>query len=126
MLSAGRRQAARPAHVAAVPDERLDERPATAEPVAEATRRPVTQSYVKVGFFVRPDQRAWLNEVAARAKLDGIDGLSASDVVRLALTRLQAEVGEGLVLTDELVAQAHAEVEQFPGRKNRGLPQRRP
>lgn len=132
MLNAGRRQASGQAHVAAVPDEPREpdapreETPVAAELLAEATRRPVAQSYVKAGFFIRPDQRAWLNEVAARAKLDGIDGLSASDVVRLALTRLQAEVGEGLVLTDELVAQAHAEAEQFPGRKNRGLPQRRP
>ena len=120
MLDAGKRQATRPDHVAAVPDE-----PVALEPAPEVTRRPVAQSYVKAGFFIRPDQRSWLNEVAARAKLDGIDGISGSDVVRLALARLQAEVGEGLLLTDELVVQAHTEVERFPGRKNRGLPQRR-
>jgi hypothetical protein len=118
MLQAGRKP--RPAHVAVVPEPPAAP-PESVVPVAE-TPKPL--AYVKTSVFVTPDQRTWLNEVVARAKLDGIDGISASDVVRLALARLRAETGETLVLTDELVRQAYDEVERFPGRKNRGLPAR--
>jgi len=120
MLQAGKRQAERPAHVAVVPEP-----PTSPEPVAEATRQPVAESYVKASCFLTPDQRTWLNTVVAQAKLDGIDGISASDLVRLALSRLHGEVAGGFDLTAALVDQAHAEAERFPGRKNRGLPTRR-
>jgi hypothetical protein len=126
MLTAGRR---RPAHVATVPD--------TAQPPqtedAEPTRRPVDQAqnppsaYVKVSAFVTPEQRVWINTVAAQTKLDGIEGISASDVVRLALSHLHADYGteDGTALLGLLIDQAHVEAEHFPGRKNRGLPKRR-
>jgi hypothetical protein len=115
MLSAGRRRPERPSLAAVAPE------PAP----KESTRRPVALSYVKASCFLTPDQRTWLNEVVARIKLDGLDGISASDVVRLGLARLHEEVGDGFDLTAALVDQAHAEAERFPGRKNRGLPIRR-
>lgn len=117
MLVAGRRGAG---HPAAVPNSE----PAPA-PVATSTTRPVAEFYVKASCFVTPEQRTWLNEVVGRAKLDCIDGISASDVVRLALARLHGEVGRGgFDLTAALIDQAHVEAERFPGRKNRGLPRR--
>lgn len=126
MLDAGKRSTGRaPTSVAAAPPPA----PASADdsaPAAQATRSLVAESYVKAGFFITPDQRSWLNKLAARAKLDGIDGISSSGVVRLALARLRSDVDDGLALTPELVAQAYEEAERFPGRKNRGLPARAP
>lgn len=138
MLQAGRHNEPRPTHVAAVP-EPADATPAPAEQATDDTatshlvdQAPPPLAYMKTSVFVRPDQRLWLNEVAARAKLDGIDGISASDVVRLALAQLRERVdrdGQGSDaqndLIDQLGAQAHEEAARFPGRKNRGLPQRR-
>lgn len=94
--------------------------------VAGAPAKPL--AYVKTSFFIRPGQRTWLNTVVARAKLDGLDGISASDVVRLALRKLEIQCTDGLdshVLFDQLIEQAHVEADLFPGRKNRGLPLRR-
>ncbi len=137
MLEAGRPKATQPARLtfateptASVPT------PPPEIPDAETTSRLVGQApaplaYVKTSVFLRPDQRLWLNAVAARAKLDGIDGISASDVVRLALSQLRERVdrdGEGDEVQNDLIgqlsAQAHEEAIRFPGRKNRGLPQR--
>jgi hypothetical protein len=89
-------------------------------PIREETRQPVAQ-YEKGGFFITPDQRRWVKDVVRAA---AIEGLSTSDVVRLALARLQADAGDDLDLTAELIDQAYREAEQFPGRKNRGLPPR--
>jgi hypothetical protein len=116
MLSAGRQ---RPAHVTAVPDT-----PAAPEPVASATRQPVAESYVKISAFITPDQRDWLDSLVTTARNQGIKALSGSDFVRLALGRLQAEGTDVANLVASAIDQAHADAERFPGRKNRGLPQR--
>ena len=51
-----------------------------------------------------------------------VDGLSVSDIVRLAVNRLSADVNAGLPLVDELTSQAYGEAETMAGRRNRGLP----
>jgi hypothetical protein len=118
MLSAGRERVSRPdpEPTASAPEQH----PIPA--VTEVTRRPVAQ-YEKISSFITPEQRQWLKDVVREA---GIDGLSGSDVVRLALARLQDDAASGeLSPTEELIEQAYREAEQFPGRKNRGLPPRR-
>jgi hypothetical protein len=66
-----------------------------------------------------PSQRRWLKDTT---KTLPVDGLSASDIVRLAVNRLQADVDAGLQLVEALTAQAHTEAETLAGRRNRGLP----
>ena len=88
-------------------------------PQAAATRGLVTQSYQRATFFLTPRQRRWLKDTAH----DLPAGLSASDIVRLAVSRLESAIEAGEVaLVDALVAQAHAEAATHPGRRNRGLP----
>jgi hypothetical protein len=88
---------------------------------ASATSPLVTQSYQRGTFFLTPGQRRWLKDMAH----DLPSGLSASDIVRLAVSRLRSQIEAGGVdLVDALVAQAHAEAETHPGRRNRGLPAR--
>jgi hypothetical protein len=55
-----------------------------------------------------------------RLSLKGFS-ITATDVIRLALTRLQEQLGEG-DLRAELIDHVLKEVEQYPGRANRGLP----
>jgi hypothetical protein len=82
----------------------------------------VTQSYEKAAFFLTADQRRWLRDTARNLS---VDGLSASDIVRLAISRLRDDIETGGVeLVDTLIAQAHAEAATHPGRRNRGLPRR--
>jgi hypothetical protein len=86
-----------------------------------STSRLVTQSYQRATFFLTAEQRQWLKDTAH----DLPAGLSASDIVRLAVSRLHTEIEAGGVgLVDALVAQAHAEATTHPGRRNRGLPAR--
>ena len=116
MLAAGRKQPDRPA----APEPAAQE--STVTPIDQPTSRPVALQYEKAGFFVTPNQRQWVDDTVHDLKLKGISG---SDVVRLALDQLRAAVADGtLDLGSELVEQAYREVEQFPGRKNRGMPPR--
>ena len=107
---------------------RTHRKPESAAPLANATvtRNPETQSpshrvterYQKISAFVTPDQRQWL-----KATTRGLpEGLSASDLVRLALDQLQAAADDGLPLVETLIARAHIDAERFVGRRNRGLP----
>jgi Arc/MetJ-type ribon-helix-helix transcriptional regulator len=59
---------------------------------------------------------------AAKAQLEGLT-VSASDVIRLALSRLQEQVSEKQ-LHKELTEHVLAEAELYPGRAKRGLPTR--
>ncbi len=95
------------------------ESPSSADTV---TSRLVVQSqtYQRVTVFLTPDQRKWLKD---SAKDLPVDGLSASDIVRLALMRLRSAVDGGdLKLVEALTKQAHEEAERLTGRRNRGLP----
>jgi hypothetical protein len=79
------------------------------------------QTYERATVFLTPDQRKWLKETARALP---VDGLSASDVVRLAVNRLRQDVDEGFALVEVLSAQAYEEAATHPGRRNRGLPPR--
>ena len=79
------------------------------------------QTYERATVFLTPDQRKWLKETARALP---VDGLSASDVVRLAVNRLRRDVDEGFALVEVLSAQAYEEAATHPGRRNRGLPPR--
>lgn len=69
--------------------------------------------------FLTADQRRWLKTTARTLP---VDGLSASDVVRLAVNRLRQDLDGGLGLVEALSLQAHQEAATHPGRRNRGLP----
>jgi len=88
---------------------------------SSASDRAVRATYAKVAVSLTPEQRRWLKTTPAA--LD-VEGLSSSDLVRLALTRLRSDIDDGLPLTDLLIEQAHAEAQELTGRRNRGLPSR--
>lgn len=77
-------------------------------------------TFVKVATFITPHQREWIKRLPFELRLDGV---SASDVVRLALRVLENQAQAGKVdLAAELREQAHRDAKHFPGRRNRGLP----
>jgi Arc/MetJ-type ribon-helix-helix transcriptional regulator len=84
--------------------------------------QPAAKAYHRTTVYLTDEQRQWLRRAAAKAQLQGLT-VSASDVIRLALSRLQKEVPEKQ-LHQELVAHVLAEAEQYPGRAKRGLPTR--
>jgi hypothetical protein len=77
-------------------------------------------TYQRATVFLTPAQRQWLKLTAKQLP----DGLSASDIVRLAVSRLSQDVTRGLDLVSSLTDQAHTDAEVFSGRRNRGLPPR--
>lgn len=87
---------------------------ATSSLVTEATGR-----YERLTVFLTPAQRQWLKRTGRQMP---VEGLSVSDIVRLAVNRLSADVNAGLPLVDELTSQAYGEAETMAGRRNRGLP----
>jgi len=87
---------------------------ATSSLVSEATGR-----YERLTVFLTPAQRQWLKRTGRQMP---VEGLSVSDIVRLAVNRLSADVNAGLPLVDELTSQAYGEAETMAGRRNRGLP----
>jgi hypothetical protein len=103
--------------VTLVPSRSIDE--ASSRQVDKSTSDLGSERYQKISAFVTPDQRGWLKSTLKELP---VEGLSGSDIVRLALERLRADVAGGLALLDELTNQAHAELERFSGRRNRGLP----
>ena len=86
---------------------------------SEPTSQPPA-TYQRVTVFLTPAQRQWLKLTAKQLP----DGLSASDIVRLAISRLTLDVTDGLDLVTNLTDQAHSDAEIFSGRRNRGLPPR--
>jgi hypothetical protein len=91
---------------------------ADAGPVVEEEPPPPRYRQTKVGLTEAQYGRA--RQLAALA---GHPSISTSDVIRLAVARLIADHdNERLDLRLELVAQAHAEVRQYPGRRARGMP----
>ena len=77
-------------------------------------------TYVKVAAFITPHQREWIKRLPFELHMDGV---SASDVVRLALRVLENQAQAGKIdLAQELREQAHRDAKHFPGRRNRGLP----
>jgi hypothetical protein len=79
-----------------------------------------SKTYHKVTTSLTAEQHEWIRRVAAQAQLEGVS-ITAADVIRLALTRLQEQLPEG-DLRAEVVAHVLKEAEHYPGRANRGLP----
>lgn len=79
-----------------------------------------TATYQRMTVFLTPAQRQWLKLTGKQLP----DGLSISDIVRLAVSRLSLDVTDGLDLVANLTDQAHADAEIFSGRRNRGMPPR--
>lgn len=118
-------------------DQPPSDEAATSEPVDESTSTPVDSliaaitnvsaggspaatRYQKTAVFFAPHQRDWLRTVSRELP----EGLSTSDVVRLAVERLMAEVESGgLGLQPALVAQARQEAGRYAGRRNSGVKQ---
>ena len=130
MLGRGRRAVDTPAETrpVKVEDEDKDDSPtrrlsseSPSHLVTETEDLPAHERYEKTSAFLTPDQRRWLRSTVRALP---VDGLSASDVVRLALDQLRASVEDGLPLQELLIARAHTDAERFSGRRNRGLPQR--
>ena len=73
-------------------------------------------SYHRTTIYLTDEQWRWLSRLAAQARLDDLP-LSASDVIRLAVTRLHDQLSE-----KALIAHVRSEAERYPGRARRGLP----
>jgi Arc/MetJ-type ribon-helix-helix transcriptional regulator len=82
-----------------------------------------TSKYKRVTVYLTDEQHRWAKQAARAA---GDESLSASDVIRLAVARLQEAQAGGLDLGRELAEQAWAEVQVYRGRAKRGLPPRPP
>lgn len=85
------------------------------------------ETYERITVYVRPGQRSWLEDVLDTEVRDAagkrIRSISASDIIRLAIDRLQGAVqDEDYPLLQELIGAANRDAETFAGRKNRGLP----
>ena len=87
---------------------------------ATVGNEPTAVTYQRVTVFLTPAQRQWLKRTAKELP----DGLSASDIVRLAVSRLTQDEMRGLDLVAHLTDQAHSDAVIFSGRRNRGLPPR--
>lgn len=92
--------------------------PALADAAPPGVGEP-TGTYQRVTVFLTPAQRSWLKSTGRQLP---VEGLSVSDIVRLAITRLSLDVSQGLPLVEELTALAHADAQTMAGRRNRGLP----
>jgi Arc/MetJ-type ribon-helix-helix transcriptional regulator len=82
--------------------------------------QPPAKTYHRTTVYLTDEQRQWLRRAAAKAQLEGLT-VSASDVIRLALSRLQEQVPDKQ-LHQDLIAHVLAEAQQYPGRAKRGLP----
>jgi hypothetical protein len=79
-------------------------------------------SYHRTTIYLTDEQWRWRwpSRLAAQARLDDLP-LSASDAIRLAVTRLQDQLSES-ELRKAPIAHVPSEAEQYPGRARRGLP----
>ena len=98
----------------------LDDQTSTRQSVQSASNGHPAATYQRVTVFLTPAQRQWLKLTAKQLP----EGLSGSDIVRLAVSRLTLDVTGGLDLVSNLTDQAHSDAEIFSGRRNRGLPPR--
>jgi Arc/MetJ-type ribon-helix-helix transcriptional regulator len=77
-------------------------------------------SYHWTTIYLTKEQRQWLTRLAAQARLEG-STLSASDVIRYALTSVQERLSEA-ELCEAVIKHVHSEAKLYPGRARRGLP----
>ena len=81
---------------------------------------PQSRSYHRTTIYLTEEQRQWLTRLAAQARLEG-STLSASDVIRYALTSLQERLPEKEP-REAVIKHVHGEAKLYPGRARRGLP----
>jgi Arc/MetJ-type ribon-helix-helix transcriptional regulator len=79
-------------------------------------------SYHRTTIYLTDEQWRWLSRLAAQARFDNLQ-LSASDVIRLAVTRLHDQLTDK-ELRQALITHVHDEAKRYPGRVRRGLPHR--
>jgi hypothetical protein len=79
-----------------------------------------SHSYHRTTIYITEEQRQWLTRLAAQARLEG-STLSASDIIRYALTSLQERLSEA-ELREAVIKHVHNEAKLYPGRARRGLP----
>ena len=80
-----------------------------------------TGSYHRTTIYLTDEQWRWLSRLAAQARLDDLQ-LSASEVIRLAVTRLHDQLPDK-ELRKALIAHVRCVAERYPGRARRGLPE---
>lgn len=121
LLSSGYAKTSPRPHESAEAPDSASQPPAPPEPVPAPTAAAEAPkvTYQRVTTYLTPDLRAWIT--ATVGSLYG-RSLSGSDVTRLALERLRADVRDGLDLPALLAEQAHREAVILPGRRNRGMP----
>jgi hypothetical protein len=78
-------------------------------------------SYHRTTIYLTDEQWRWLSRLATQARLDDLP-LSASDVIRLSVTRLRDQLTER-ELRKALIAHVRSEAERYPVRARRGLPE---
>jgi Arc/MetJ-type ribon-helix-helix transcriptional regulator len=79
-----------------------------------------SRSYHRTTIYLTEEQREWLTRLAAQARLEG-STLSASDVIRFALTSVQERLSQA-ELREAVIKHVHNEAKLYPGRARRGLP----
>jgi Arc/MetJ-type ribon-helix-helix transcriptional regulator len=79
-----------------------------------------SHSYHRTTIYLTEEQRQWLTRLAAQARLEG-STISASDVIRYALSSVQERLSEA-ELREAVIRHIHNEAKLYPGRARRGLP----
>lgn len=103
------------------PERHTEVRPERHDDVAPGRQMP-TVTYRSVHLNLTPELRTWL-----KAKGRSLpEGLSMSDVCRLALNRLREQVPDDVELVELLTKQAHEEARTLTGRRFRGMPSGQP
>jgi hypothetical protein len=80
---------------------------------------PQSRSYHRTTIYLTEEQRQWLTGLPPRPGSSST--LSASDVIRYALTSLQERLPEE-ELREAVIKHVHSEAKLYPGRARRGLP----
>lgn len=106
------------------------DQPVTSQPPRPVGERgpqaaPAGPAYRQCSVHLTEELHAWARQVAAVQTAGGPVRITASEVIRLAMSRLQDDLAArppALDLTAELADQAHREAQQYLGRRARNLP----
>lgn len=99
------------------PERHIDVAPQRHDDVAPERQMP-KMTYRSVHLNLTPELRTWLKTKGRSLP----EGLSMSDVCRLALNRLREQVPDDVELVELLTRQAHEEARTLTGRRFRGMP----
>ena len=103
------------------PERHTDVVPEGHDDIAPERQMP-KMTYRSVHLNLTPELRTWL-----KAKGRSLpEGLSVSDMCRLALNRLREQVPDDVELVELLTKQAHEEARTLTGRRFRGMPSGQP